>query len=175
MARGSRLELGDAPPTFPCASGATVVDVMDWSSSEPSAIRSFTAPKVHVVYAWERSETGVIGFQTCFEVNKTWHPMPDAGQPPDPMLDILQAEYGLTATSAEAQVSLWPDLADQAAREPLPPDLRDRTRRGGRKYRDRRVGGARDDRAAFHDGRPDDRRPAAVGRVLPTARRRVPA
>jgi len=121
MARGSRLELGDAPPSYPCATDGPVVDVMDWSSTEPSAIRSFTAPQVHMVYAWERSDLGVIGLQTCYEVNKTWHPVPEAGQPPDPMLPIIEAEYGLTATSAEAQVSLWPDVTDQVVRAPATP------------------------------------------------------
>jgi len=37
------------------------------------------------------------------------------------MLPIIEAEYGLTATSAEAQVSLWPDVTDQVVRAPATP------------------------------------------------------
>ncbi|HEY7131433.1 MAG TPA: hypothetical protein VH440_04225 [Candidatus Limnocylindrales bacterium] len=110
VARGSRLTLDDPAKGFGCNPQIDPVDVMSWTTSEPSLIRTFSTPKVTLSYAWETSEDGLVGFEQCFGVDDDWHPVPLPGEAPDPILDTLQQEYGLTNTYAESDLSLWPEI-----------------------------------------------------------------
>jgi hypothetical protein len=110
IARGNRLELSSEKGAFECPTELEHVDTMVWTSSEPSAVRSFTTPRLELVYGWETSQEGVLGFETCYGVNGTWYSSAFGG----PIIDIVSEEYGLVTTYAETQVSLWPAPADGA-------------------------------------------------------------
>jgi hypothetical protein len=110
IARGNRLELSAEKGSFECPTQFEPVDTMVWTSSEPSAVRSLTAPRLEMVYGWETAENGALGFETCYGVNDTWY----SATSRDPMLEIMSEEYGLVTTYAETQVSLWPAPAEVA-------------------------------------------------------------
>jgi hypothetical protein len=104
IARGNRLELSSEPATFKCETDITPVDTMAWVSSEPAAIRKVTTPRIEMVYGWETAENGVLGLDVCYGVNDEWF----SAASTDPIVAMVNEEYGVATTFAETQVSLWP-------------------------------------------------------------------
>jgi hypothetical protein len=109
IARGDRLALSSEPVEFRCATDFTPVNTMAWVSSEPSAIRTVTTPRIEMVYGWETSDDGVLGLDVCYGVNDEWF----SAAATDPIVEIVNDEYGVATTFAETQVSLWPAPSDQ--------------------------------------------------------------